>query len=218
MTSESDFHGLAESLKAAARAQPGDQFWLGIAGPPGSGKSTLAQRLAALCESTCVIPMDGYHYYRHQLDSMPDSKEAHARRGAPFTFDAKRFVTDLENAKGNRRGYFPEFEHGRGDPVEDRIALTLKHRIVIVEGNYLLLPESPWNRIAANVLNESWFVDTPFSVCGERLNQRHQQVGRTREEAERRISDNDGPNAERIIRLCRHRADRLVVVAETEVQ
>lgn len=35
-----------------------------------------------------VVTMDGYHYYRHQLDKMDDPEHAYARRGAEFTFDA----------------------------------------------------------------------------------------------------------------------------------
>ncbi len=36
--------------------------------------------------------MDGFHYTRAQLDAMQDPAYAHARRGAPFTFDADTFV------------------------------------------------------------------------------------------------------------------------------
>lgn len=39
--------------------------------------------------------MDGYHLRRAQLDSMPNAKEAHARRGAPWTFDGAAFVLAL---------------------------------------------------------------------------------------------------------------------------
>lgn len=42
--------------------------------------------------------MDGYHYYKHQLDQFDDPEEAHARRGAAFTFDADRFVNDVKKA------------------------------------------------------------------------------------------------------------------------
>ena len=58
---------------------------IGIAGAPGSGKSTLAALAAqrinelALQEEgpsahpvAVVVPMDGFHLYRRQLDAMPD--------------------------------------------------------------------------------------------------------------------------------------------------
>jgi pantothenate kinase len=43
--------------------------------------------------------MDGYHYYRHQLDQFDDPVEAHASRGAAFTFDSEKFVEDVTTAK-----------------------------------------------------------------------------------------------------------------------
>ena len=34
----------------------------------------------------------GFHFYQRQLDTFPDPQQAHARRGAHFTFDADGFV------------------------------------------------------------------------------------------------------------------------------
>lgn len=54
----------------------------------------------ASAEISIVIPMDGYHYSRAQLQQIankPDSKYTYdqllARRGAPWTFDAKVIYT-----------------------------------------------------------------------------------------------------------------------------
>ena len=78
-----DFDKLAEYLREKAKGlSSGEQFWLGIAGAPGSGKSTLSQALQKrLGEMAVVVPMDGYHYYRRELDRMTDPGEAHRRRG-----------------------------------------------------------------------------------------------------------------------------------------
>jgi len=48
---------------------------------------------------TEIVPMDGYHYERKALDTFPDPQLAHQRRGAPFTFDAHRFATELRQGK-----------------------------------------------------------------------------------------------------------------------
>ncbi len=44
----------------------------------------------------------GYHYTRQQLDQFPDPDEAHARRGAYWTFDGAAFVEKMRelHAKG----------------------------------------------------------------------------------------------------------------------
>ena len=62
-----------------------------LAGPSGSGKSTLTHEVTAELARRGVeavtIPMDGFHYPRAFLDTMPEPEQAHARRGAPFRFD-----------------------------------------------------------------------------------------------------------------------------------
>lgn len=75
--------------------------FIGISGIPASGKSMLSQNLENLLRDAhgincLVVSMDGYHYYRSELDEMDDPKEAHARRGAAFTFDSERFVREVD--------------------------------------------------------------------------------------------------------------------------
>jgi pantothenate kinase len=82
------------------------QPWLvGVAGVPGSGKSTLVravcERLNARDTPAVVVPMDGFHYYRRQLDQMPDAELAHARRGAEWTFDARAYHACLAAIKSS---------------------------------------------------------------------------------------------------------------------
>lgn len=78
--------------------------FIGIAGTPGSGKTFFSENLKKILLdnhdiNACVVSMDGYHYYRKQLDQFEDPDEAHDRRGAAFTFDANKFVADMKQAK-----------------------------------------------------------------------------------------------------------------------
>ena len=204
---------LIDDLKTCmSQLRANQQHWLGIAGAPGSGKSTLAAALMeGLGEAAVVIPMDGYHLFRHQLNNLPDPADAHARRGAPFTFDAERFVKDLKLAKSTGNGSFPGFDHGVGDPVENTILLNCStHRIVIVEGNYLLLDESPWNDLKQQVFDESWFLDVPVEECKRRVLCRHIATGKSPNVAKQRIENNDGLNAELVNKVSPKNSDRII--------
>jgi pantothenate kinase len=117
---------------------------VGLAGPPGAGKSTVANEVvrrvnklwpqkAASFDAevnppdvAIVLPMDGFHLYRSQLDAMEDPKEAHARRGAPWTFDPALLLNCLKKLKNEGSVYVPSFDHGVGDPVEDDIFVSLQ--------------------------------------------------------------------------------------------
>lgn len=104
--------------------------------------------------------MDGYHYYRHQLDKMENPKLAYARRGAEFTFDATRFVNDIFNAKRDGKARFPDFDHAKKDPEENKINFDSQiHQVVIVEGLYVLLNKEPWGQLK-NIFDLTYYLDT----------------------------------------------------------
>lgn len=87
-------------------------------------------------------PMDGFHYTRAQLDEFPDPKDAHYRRGAVDTFDADAWfslVRRLRNLKRDETISVPGFDHAVKDPEEGKISIQGDKRIVLLEGNYLLV-------------------------------------------------------------------------------
>jgi pantothenate kinase len=189
------------------------QYWIGLAGAPGSGKSTLAAVLKEqLGETLIVIPMDGYHYYRSELDDMNNPQEAHARRGAPFTFNATKFVDALMSARNEGEGCFPAFDHQLGDPVEDSIRLTRAAQIVLVEGNYLLLDEEPWCQLRDKVFDETWFLQVPIPECNRRVLKRLIKTGLTEAQAQLRVETNDSINAQIIVEASIRNADRVLQV------
>lgn len=54
-------------------------------------------------------------------------------------------VTETEEDESSF--YAPSFNHALKDPVERDINIPSTQRIVILEGNYLLLNDEPWKRI-----------------------------------------------------------------------
>ncbi|PSC71182.1 uridine kinase [Micractinium conductrix] len=216
---EEAYDALADRVQAALE-QRGDSPspWLvGVAGVPGSGKSSLVQ---AVCKRLCergtpavVVPMDGFHYYRAQLDAMPDPPLAHARRGAEWTFDARSYHACLAGIKATGDGLAPTFEHGVGDPRPAGVAVQRHHRVVLSEGNYLLLGAEPWWRLG-ELWDDTWYVDCCVDEAMRRVFRRQTGNGVAAQTSRWRIAANDrqvwggwgavlegwdeGPNAEQI--------------------
>lgn len=104
----------------------------------------------------------------------------------------------------------PSFDHGVGDPMKDNIKIYPRHRIILSEGNYLLLEIPPWNAlIDSNILDDSWFVDCNINEAMQRIFKRQTGHGLPAKESQKRIIENDRPNAE-LVDETKHRA-RIIV-------
>lgn len=209
---------LTNRLIESYKKNENKRFLLGITGGPGAGKSTLADLLMKKTnevlqqERAVVIPMDGYHYHNDVLVE----KGTLPLKGIPQTFDSQRFVTLIKEIASDNTAtmYCPAYDRALHNPVEDSIVIENKHKIIIIEGNYLLLDTCPWNELA-DLFDESWFIDTPLTITKERLISRHVLTGRSVEEALRKINSTDAPNAELIIQT-RHRATKVITVESEE--
>lgn len=100
------------------------------------------------------------------LSSFADPDLAFRRRGAPFTFDADgcvkfakvlKYMPVTTSKEPELFIHAPSFDHAKKDPVPDAISISSRNRLVIVEGNYTLLNQSPWIEIA-NASNEKFVV------------------------------------------------------------
>ena len=175
----------------------GSRRLLGLVGAPGAGKSTLAQVLASQWPGQIqVVPMDGFHLANVELDRLGRRQ----RKGAPDTFDAFGFVALLKRLRMQTADdvvYAPSYERSLEEGIAGAIAIEANTPLLVVEGNYLLLNDSPWNQVQA-LLDETWFVDVPQDLRVGRLTQRHQQFGRSAQDAADWVQHTDEPNARRI--------------------
>lgn len=182
----------------------GQRKLLGLVGPPGAGKSTLALALRqALPQVSKIVPMDGYHLANAELQRLGRA----ARKGAPDTFDSAGYVALLRRLRQQPPGetiYAPEFHRAIEEPIAGAIAIEADQRLLITEGNYLLHSEGHWAHVFA-LLDEVWYVDVDDGLRRERLVQRHQRFGRSRQAALDWVANTDEPNA-RLIAAGRSRA------------
>mmetsp|Transcript_234 Transcript_234/g.211 ORF Transcript_234/g.211 Transcript_234/m.211 type:complete len:231 (-) Transcript_234:144-836(-) len=180
---------------------------ISMAGIPGSGKSTLSTELVTQLNKSVraiVVQQDGFHLYRSELEKLSNPVEAFLRRGAPFTFDAKKFLNLVSHLNDEKYATnpieVPTFDHKLKDPVENDKVIDPDTKIIIIEGNYVLLKDLYWNEIS-NYADETWFVDVPLDLVKERIIKRHLEAGiaENEQEAIKRADGNDLLNAEYIL-------------------
>jgi pantothenate kinase len=176
---------------------------LGITGCPGAGKTTLAERLvralapapppgAAAGDWVTQVPMDGFHLADAELDRL----HRRDRKGAPDTFDAAGYAALLRRLRedGDEIVYAPGFERTLEQPIAGMIAVHPGVRLVITEGNYLLLPDGDWSRVR-RYLDETWYADLDQDERLRRLVDRHLRYGKTPAAAHAWATGTDERNA-----------------------
>lgn len=190
---------------------------LGVTGAPGAGKTTLVEGLRAAlrvspppgCEPdswVAHVPMDGFHL----ADAALDRVGLRDRKGAAETFDAHGYLALLRRLRADtgETVWAPAFERDLEQPLAGAIDVLRSARLVLTEGNYLLLPDDPWPSVAAE-LDRVWFVDPAEDLRLRRLTARHERFGKTPEQAARWVRAVDEPNAARV-RATRDRADLVI--------
>jgi pantothenate kinase len=188
---------------------------IGIAGGPGAGKSTLALCLVAAVNRdvpgiAAYVPMDGFHMQHARLVALGIDRD----KGKPHTFEALKFVAFLERLIGAQgmtvRG--PGYSRKIEDVVEDAIAVGADARLLVVEGNYLLLEEHPWELIRP-LLDLVVHIDVPRHVARQRLLRRHAEEGLfSQAHINAHLEHVDLPNYD-LVRRSRERADTIIEIA-----
>lgn len=184
-----------DRITAAIAAQGGQgRLLVAIAGPPGAGKSTLAEGLADQIAGAVVVPMDGFHLDNRVLEA----RGLLPRKGAPETFDVAGFTALVARLRGEGEVVIPVFDRSRDIAVAGARVIGPDARVLLIEGNYLLLDEAPWRGLA-DYWDLTIGIEVPIEVLEARLTQRWHDYGLDEAAARARALGNDIPNARRVV-------------------
>jgi len=212
-----DFSALVQRAASLGEGRP--RAVLGIAGGPGAGKTTLAERLVQALntappdgfapDQVAHVPMDGFHLADVELARLGRLE----RKGAPDTFDADGYAALLSRLRTDTGVvvYAPAFDRTLEQPVAGSIPVPPSVRLVVTEGNYLLLGDGGWAGVRRH-LDEVWYCDLTPDERRRRLVQRHIAFGKDEQHAVRWVAEVDEANAQ-LIEATRGRADLVVLAA-----
>jgi pantothenate kinase len=181
-----------------ARANGAARLVVAIAGAPGSGKSTLAEKLrddiADAGASVAVVPMDGFHFDNRVLEE----RGLLSRKGAPETFDVAGFRHLLGRIVAREPDIaIPVFDRSIEIARAGAAIVPARTRIILVEGNYLLLNEEPWTGLRP-LFDLTVWLDVPVEELERRLIRRWLKHGFAGGAARQKALSNDIPNAQRV--------------------
>lgn len=187
---------LAQLARICDASAPGDRHIIAIAGAPASGKSTLAEWVVnqlneAGAGRAALLPMDGYHYDDHVLTP----RGWQAQKGAPHTFDVGGLAAMLKRLRANSEPSIavPMFDRSIEIARAGAALIEQVTRVIVVEGNYLLLNEAPWQQLAEQ-FDQTLMVEVDEAELERRLRDRWVKLGLSDAEIDSKVDENDLPN------------------------
>ena len=176
---------LSDQISAVAESRK--RIIVAISGSPASGKSTLVEQLQASLKHSVIVPMDGFHLDNTVLLS----KGLMSRKGSPQSFDSEGYFQLLHRLKHSQETvYAPMFDRKADLSRAGAIEIGRDIKVILTEGNYLLLQQSPWDKLA-ELFDLSISLQVPQTTLKDRLIQRWLAHGLTKSAAIQRAESND---------------------------
>ena len=133
--------------------------------------------------------MDGFHYD----DQILKQKSLLLKKGAPETFDVMGFLNFLFRLQNENEVAIPIFDRSLELSRSSAVIISKETRVVIVEGNYILLKTHPWRELH-KFFNSTIMINTKHEILEKRLIERWRSFNIPEEEITQKVFENDLPN------------------------
>ena len=170
-----------------------NRYFIALSGPPASGKSTVSEKLVKDLtlkgHNSSILQMDGFHYD----DQILKQKSLLLKKGAPETFDVMGFLNFLFRLQNENEVAIPIFDRSLELSRSSAVIISKETRVVIVEGNYILLKTHPWRELH-KFFNSTIMINTKHEILEKRLIERWRSFNIPEEEIKQKVFENDLPN------------------------
>ena len=170
-----------------------NRYFIALSGPPASGKSTISEKLVKDLtlkgHNSSILQMDGFHYD----DQILKQKNLLLKKGAPETFDVMGFLNFLFRLQNENEVAIPIFDRSLELSRSSAVIISKETRVVIVEGNYILLKTHPWRELH-KFFNSTIMINTKHEILEKRLIERWRSFNIPEEEIKQKVFENDLPN------------------------
>ena len=170
-----------------------NRYFIALSGPPASGKSTISEKLVKDLtlkgHNSSILQMDGFHYD----DQILKQKSLLLKKGTPETFDVMGFLNFLFRLQNENEVAIPIFDRSLELSRSSAVIISKETRVVIVEGNYILLRTHPWRELH-KFFNSTIMINTKNEILEKRLIERWRSFNIPEEEIKQKVFENDLPN------------------------
>ena len=170
-----------------------NRYFIALSGPPASGKSTISEKLlkdlTLKGHNSSILQMDGFHYD----DQILKQKSLLLKKGAPETFDVMGFLNFLFRLQNENEVAIPIFDRSLELSRSSAVIISKETRVIIVEGNYILLKTNPWRELH-KFFDSTIMINTKHEILEKRLIERWRSFNIPEEEIKQKVFENDLPN------------------------